>query len=230
MKGHGYGILHTVLPGCWASSVIQLSYQNMMFRRLDLFLSSSEELGPDKNLFSKDWKPFVSKVILHTHRGCSTVLFSFGRAYSCSLQSNPTYFIPVATGFVCFSFLDIVWLNTLWLLWSRPTFTRMTNGTSWEFITIINSVCLSTAPTPIIGPSLSNRKQIQCDSFGTRPKEMRIYQRLFIRFWTCIYDYIPCFMRSMSILVCRSLTFWRHRDNDWRLAPCRAQPCHCVVR
>jgi hypothetical protein len=25
-------------------------------------------------------------------------------------------------------------------------------------------------------------------------------QRLFIRFWTCIYDYIPCFMRSMSIL------------------------------
>ena len=34
----------------------------------------------------------------------------------------------------------------------------------------------------------------------------------------------------MSILVCRSLTSWRHRDNDWRLAPCRAQPCHCVVR
>ena len=29
---------------------------------------------------------------------------------------------------------------------------------------------------------------------------MRISQRLFIRFWTCIYDYIPCFMRSMSIL------------------------------
>ena len=41
---------------------------------------------------------------------------------------------------------------------------------------------------------------IQCDSFGTRPKKMRISQRLFIRFWTCIYDYIPCFMRSMSIL------------------------------
>ena len=71
---------------------------------------------------------------------------------------------------------------------------------------------------------------IQCDSFGTRPKKMRISQRLFIRFWTCIYDYIPCFMWSMSILVCRSLTSWRHRDNDWRLAPCRAQPCHCVVR
>jgi len=35
---------------------------------------------------------------------------------------------------------------------------------------------------------------IQCDSFGTRPKKMRISQRLFIRFWTCIYDYIPCFM------------------------------------
>ena len=71
---------------------------------------------------------------------------------------------------------------------------------------------------------------IQCDSFGTRPKKMRISQRLFIRFWTCICDYIPCFMRSMSILVCRSLTSWSHRDNDWRLAPCRAQPCHCVVR
>jgi len=35
---------------------------------------------------------------------------------------------------------------------------------------------------------------IQCDSFGTRPKKMRISQRPFIRFWTCIYDYIPCFM------------------------------------
>ena len=41
---------------------------------------------------------------------------------------------------------------------------------------------------------------IQDDSFGTRPKKMRISQRLFIRFWTCIYDYIPCFMKSMSIL------------------------------
>ena len=37
---------------------------------------------------------------------------------------------------------------------------------------------------------------------------MRISQRLFIRFWTCIYDYVPCFMRSMSILLCRSLTGW----------------------
>ena len=41
---------------------------------------------------------------------------------------------------------------------------------------------------------------IQSDSFGTRPKKMRISERLFIRFWTCIYDYIPCFMRSMLIL------------------------------
>ena len=41
---------------------------------------------------------------------------------------------------------------------------------------------------------------VQCDSFGTRPKKMRISQRLFIRFWTCIYDYIPCFMKSVSIL------------------------------
>ena len=50
--------------------------------------------------------------------------------------------------------------------------------------------------------------KIQCDPFGTRPKKMRISQRLFIRFWTCIYDHIPCFMRSMSILFCRSLTGW----------------------
>ena len=41
---------------------------------------------------------------------------------------------------------------------------------------------------------------IQCDSFGTRPKKMWISQRLFIRFWTCIYEYIPCFMKSMSML------------------------------
>ena len=66
---------------------------------------------------------------------------------------------------------------------------------------------------------------IQCDSFGTRHKKMWLSQRLFC---TCIYDYIHCFMRSMLILVCRSLTSWRHRDNDWRLAPCRAQPCHCA--
>ena len=71
---------------------------------------------------------------------------------------------------------------------------------------------------------------VQGDSFGTRPKKMRISQRLFIRFWTCIYDYIPSFMRSMSIIVCRCLTSWRDRDNDWLLAPCHAQPCHCVVR
>jgi len=42
--------------------------------------------------------------------------------------------------------------------------------------------------------------KVQGDSFGTRPKKMRISQRLFIRFWTWIHDYIPCFMRSMSIL------------------------------
>ena len=26
------------------------------------------------------------------------------------------------------------------------------------------------------------------------------------------------------------LTSWRHRDKNWCMAPCRAQPCHCVVR
>ena len=41
---------------------------------------------------------------------------------------------------------------------------------------------------------------IQSDSFGTRPKKMRISQRLFIRFLTCVYDHIPSFMKSMSIL------------------------------
>ena len=34
-----------------------------------------------------------------------------------------------------------------------------------------------------------NVSKIQCDSFGTRHKKMRISQRLFIRFWACIYDY-----------------------------------------
>ena len=41
---------------------------------------------------------------------------------------------------------------------------------------------------------------IQGESFCTRPKKMRISQRLFIRLWICIYDYTPCFMKSMSIL------------------------------
>ena len=41
---------------------------------------------------------------------------------------------------------------------------------------------------------------IQGDSFGTKPKKTRISQRLFIRFSTCIYDYIPCSMKSMSML------------------------------
>jgi hypothetical protein len=43
-------------------------------------------------------------------------------------------------------------------------------------------------------------RKIQGDSFGTGHKKMLISQRLFIRFRTCIYNYIPCFMRSMSIL------------------------------
>jgi hypothetical protein len=53
-----------------------------------------------------------------------------------------------------------------------------------------------------IVPLWDNVESIQGDSFGTKTKKMRISQRLFIRFWTCIYtyDYIPCFMRSMSIL------------------------------
>ena len=46
----------------------------------------------------------------------------------------------------------------------------------------------------------ASSRVIQSDSFVTRPKKMRISQRLFIRFWTCIYDYIPCFMKSISIL------------------------------
>ena len=37
---------------------------------------------------------------------------------------------------------------------------------------------------------------------------MWISQRLFIRFGTFVYDYIPCFMRSMLILLWRSLTGW----------------------
>ena len=49
-------------------------------------------------------------------------------------------------------------------------------------------------------PSYVRTHYIQGDSFGTRPKKMWISQRLFIRFWTCIYDYIRRFMRSMSIL------------------------------
>ena len=40
----------------------------------------------------------------------------------------------------------------------------------------------------------------QGDSFGTKSRKMRMSQRLFIRFRTCIYDYIPCFMKSMSVL------------------------------
>ena len=76
---------------------------------------------------------------------------------------------------------------------------------------------------------IAYRGVTQCDSFCTRPKKMRISQRLFIIFWTCIYDHIPCFTKSMSILVCRSLTSLRHRDNDLRLTPCLAQRCHCVV-
>ena len=47
---------------------------------------------------------------------------------------------------------------------------------------------------------IGNVVEILGDSFGTRPKKLRISQRLFVRFWTCIYDYIPCFMKSMSIL------------------------------
>jgi hypothetical protein len=47
--------------------------------------------------------------------------------------------------------------------------------------------------------------KVQCDSFGTRPKKMRISQRLFIRFWTCIYDYyIWTFPASPLVSTCFS--------------------------
>ena len=68
---------------------------------------------------------------------------------------------------------------------------------------------------------------------------MRISQRLFIRFWTCIYDYIPCFMRSMSILVCLSLTpdvigtttgVWRHVAHSRVIVLCGSEGEWCTQR
>jgi hypothetical protein len=45
----------------------------------------------------------------------------------------------------------------------------------------------------------------QGDSFGTRPKKMRISQRLFFRFWTCIYNYyIWTFPASPVVSTCFS--------------------------
>ena len=54
-------------------------------------------------------------------------------------------------------------------------------------------------------PYKTTGKIIQGDSFGTRPKKMRISQRLFIRFWTCIYDYcIWTFPASPLVSTCFS--------------------------
>ena len=69
----------------------------------------------------------------------------------------------------------------LWTRSERCNTSRKHNSFSWQFSFKIQRVVM------------------QGDSFGTRPKKMRISQRPSIRFWTCMYDYIPCFMKSMSI-------------------------------
>jgi hypothetical protein len=52
---------------------------------------------------------------------------------------------------------------------------------------------------------IDSSHKVKCDSFGTRSKKMQISQRLFIRFWTCIYDYyIWTFPASPLVSTCFS--------------------------
>jgi len=82
---------------------------------------------------------------------------------------------------ICFHETSCKFLVEYWMIFLRLWYLASKSTSSLPFTT--QYICI-----------------IQSDSFSTRPKKMRISQRLFIRFWTCIYDYIPCFMRSMSIL------------------------------
>jgi len=92
------------------------------------------------------------------------------------------------------------------IFWGGDTESKMAYGVQKRVIQIISgpnkckSCRLIFQEYRILTVTSLYISQVQCDSFGTRPKKMRISLRLFIRFWTCIYDYIPCFMRSMSIL------------------------------
>ena len=141
------------------------------------------------------------------------------------MSANFISWVTVIRNWLCcgrvFGCVFLMMLSFAGILWQRSEC-----GTVGAKLQHSGKICHSA----ILSPTNPTWTVLRCNTFGTRPKKMRISQRLFIRFWACIYDYIPCFMRSMPILVCRSLTSWRHRDNDWRLAPCRARPCHCVVR
>ena len=70
----------------------------------------------------------------------------------------------------------------------------------WDSFSLLRTRTASVVTEVLDSRCAASSDFIQGDSFGTRPKKIRISQRLFIRFWTCIYDYIPCFIRSMSIL------------------------------
>ena len=99
-------------------------------------------------------------------------------------------------------YLDYRWSRAEEWLWKRCNGELTPRG---ENRRTRKKTCLS-ASSPIINPIWNTTRaeqffrNVQGHSFSTRPKKMRIFQRLFIRFWTCIYDYIPSFMKSMSIL------------------------------
>jgi hypothetical protein len=64
-----------------------------------------------------------------------------------------------------------------------------------DTLTICNTRYFSTATMVPQTPLIVTLYIIQGDSFGTGLEKMRISQRLFIRFCTCIYDYRHGFMR-----------------------------------
>jgi hypothetical protein len=109
--------------------------------------------------------------------------------YACVVSNRPTgpsafhydTVIGLTPHYLCVSVVRLLLLLLLLLLTEGPNMSNVT----YNEMEVNFRLC---------------KYKVQCDSFGTRPKKMRISQRLFIRFWTGICDYIPCFMRSMSIL------------------------------
>ena len=74
------------------------------------------------------------------------------------------------------------------LLGDRKNNLEITRERMYEFVGL--SVSGSSSSSSLYWPSVANAPNVlqpywlivQCDSFGTRPKKMRISQRLFIRF------------------------------------------------
>jgi hypothetical protein len=146
-------------------------------------------------------------LFLYMHRGCSTLLFLFDKAYSNALLLNATYFIPPAPGFICFSLLDIVRFNVPYVSVKQTyirqkderQFMRASRPLKCLCFSIINSVCLSTAPTTPLSLrlSLTGKNYLHCyvriiTSFIISIFYMKTIVKISVFSWLYLYCVCVC--------------------------------------